>query len=223
MNAKNIITAFNNEVKSFNTAIRFVFETAALKAEKIPAAPAKDDRSEEAKALRKSIKKNERYNAIIDDCRAIVAAFNITSNDIKGKQIKALRDRIVAKAPLIDTEGRAVKMVKMPSYLKTEIADYSKVFAVAPASWIETIIAATENTTGKQVAGLSITAAPVVSEGKLTESASGDIVDANAEMSEKATAIFETWNRIATYKNIANSAGRAVTDSTFDDLKKNAK
>lgn len=220
MNAKNIISAFNNEVKSFNTAIRFVFDTAKEASEKIPAAPAKDDQTEEAKKLRKDIKAAEKKNAIIADCTSIVDTFSITANDIKGKAIKALRDKIMERVPMTDVNGYAVKMVKLPSYLKSEIADYANVFAVTPASWIETIITAAENAEGVKLTGYNVTLAPVVSEGDVTESASGDIVNAKGELVESGK-IFDTWNKIARCKNIANAAGRVATNATFaEEMKK---
>lgn len=209
MNAKNIINAFNNEVKSFNTAIRFVYETSKVTTEKIAAAPAKDDMSDDAKALRKAIKASEKKNALIADCIAIVDAFNITANDMKGKAIQSLRNRIIEKTPMIDVNGVAVKMAKLPSYLKNEVNGYNEVFTIVPASWIETIIAAAENVDGIQKSEYNVTVAPVVAEGEIVEGASGDIVNAKGEKIETSN-IFEIWNKEAKINNIANAVGNAA-------------
>lgn len=219
MNAKNIINAFNNEVKSFNTAIRFVFETAALKAEKIPAAPAKDDKTDEAKTLRAEIKKIENANNVIKDCIAIVERFNITVNDLKSKSIKALRDKILSNVPMLDVNGCAVKLAKLPAYLKDDVTDYKEIFTVVPASWIETIIAACEDIGNNQITGYNVTVNPIVENGEIIEGASGDIVDAKGNKVDSAK-IFKVWDKIACYKNIANAAGRETANNTLADLKK---
>lgn len=222
MNAKNIINAFNAEVQSFNAAVRFIFETSKTTAVNVPAAPAKEDKSEEAKNARKNIKNAENVNAVISDCKNIVDAFGITAADLKGKAIKSLREKIMQHAPAVDAEGRAVKFVKLPAYLKDEINSYSEVFAVVPASWIETIIASAENVDGEQKTGYNVTAAPVVAEGELTESAAGDVVNAKGEKVE-SSAIFAKWDKVATYRNISNAEGRAVASATYNELKsKNA-
>lgn len=212
MNAKNIINAFYNEVKSFNTAIRFVYETSKATTEKIAAAPAKEDQSDEAKALRKAIKAAEKKNELIADCIAIVTAFNVTANDMKGKAIQALRNKIIEKTPMIDVNGVAVKMAKLPAYLKNEVSGYNEVFTIVPASWIETIIAAAENVEGNQNYGYNVTVAPVVSEGEIIEGASGDLVNEKGYVicDNKKYSIFGIWEKEAKINNIANAVGNAA-------------
>lgn len=217
MNAKNIISAFNNEVKSFNSAIRFIYDTAKLASAKVPASPEKNDQSSEAKELRNAIKAAERTNELIADCKAICNRFHIV--DVKAKSIPTYRENILKNAPMLDVNGNGVKLVKLPSYLKNEIADYTNVFAVANTTWIELIIAATENAEGKQVAGLNVTISPTIENGEVSEGANGDIVNCKGETLESA-AIFEKWNKLASYKNIANAAGREVSNAKYSELTK---
>ena len=207
MNAKNIINAFNNEIKSFNTAIRFEFDTAKLTPEKVSAAPDKKDMSEEAKAIRKTIKAAERKNELISDCKAICERFSIV--DVKGKNIPAYRAAIMSAAPMVDVNGIAVKLVKLPSYLKNDVKEYNEAFAIAPASWIETILLAAENAEGKQISDYNVTVAPVVSEGEVIEAASGDVVNAKGDKVDTAN-IFAIWSKEAKINNIANAVGNAA-------------
>lgn len=217
INAASILKAFNAYNNSFNAAIRYIFDLSKESECKVPAAPAKDDKSEEAKQLKKEIKAAEAKNAIIADAKRIVETFAITANDIKGKGIAALRAKIVSRIPNVSETGAAIKFAKLPSYLKSEIKDYATIFQVVPASWIEAICAATDNTEGiRNEYGL--TCAPVVEEGELICPASGDLVNAKGEKIE-TQANFMIWEKEATINNIANAAGRATTQATKAELK----
>ena len=129
--------------------------------------------------------------------------------DVKGKNIPTYRAAIMASAPMIDANGVAVKFAKLPSYLKNEIKAYNEVFAVVNCSWIETIIAAAENESGKQMCDYNVTTAPTISEGEIIESASGDIVNAKGEKIDGAN-IFAIWDNEAKINNIANAVGNAA-------------
>lgn len=217
INAIAILNAFNSYNKSFNSAIRYIFDLSKESESKIPAAPAKDDKSETAKNLRKEIKAIEAKNAIINDAKRIVDTFNITANDIKDKSIFSLRKKIMERVPNVDENGRPVKFVKLPSYLKSEIKDYATIMQVVPASWIEAICDAAENK-GEIRVVYNITIAPIIAEGKLLESACGDLVNTKGEIvgNEK---IFALWNKEATINNIANAAGRVTVEATKKELK----
>lgn len=217
INASAILNAFNNYNKSFNAAIRYIFDMAKEAETKTPASPAKDDKSEEAKALRKEIKAVEAKNAIIADCKKIVAEFAITANDIKGKGINALYSKVTARIPNVDENGKAVKFAKLPSYLKSEIKDYATIMQVVPASWIESICAATDNTECKRNEYV-LTCAPIIEEGVLTIPTSGDIVNTKGEKIETAK-IFATWEKEAKINNISNAAGREKAKETKAELK----
>lgn len=210
----NSFKAYNN---SFNAAIRYIFDLSKESPAKIPASPAKDDKSETAKALRKEIKAIEANNAIIADAKRIVETFAITANDIKDKAISALRNKIVAKLPNVDETGAAVKFAKLPSYLKNEVKEYATTLQVVPASWIEAICAATDNVEGYRKE-YTVTLPPVIEEGKVIEGASGNIVNAKCEIIGSDT-IFAIWNKEAKINNIANAAGRATTQATKAELK----
>lgn len=220
INAVSILKAFNAYNNSFNGAIRFIFDLSKESECKIPATPAKDDKSEEAKQLKKEIKEAEAKNAIITDAKRIVETFAITANDIKGKSIAALRAKIVARIPNVSETGAAIKFAKLPSYLKSEIKDYATIFQVVPASWIEAICAATNNTEGIRNE-YALTCPPVVEEGELICPPCGDLVDAEGYMldNDYKCNIFSIWEKEATINNIANAAGRATTQATKAELK----
>lgn len=220
INAASILKAFNAYNNSFNAAIRYIFDLSKENECKVPAAPAKDDKSEEAKQLKKEIKEAEAKNAIIADAKRIVESFAITANDIKGKGIAALRAKIVARIPNVDETGSAIKFAKLPSYLKNEIKDYATIFQVVPAFWIEAICAATDNADGKRKE-YTLTCAPIIEEGVLTFPACGDLVDTEGYVldSDYKCKIFSNWNKEATINNIANAAGRATTQATKAELK----
>lgn len=217
MNANNIKQAFNNEIKSFNTAIRFVFETSKAAPVKTPAMPEKDDNSAGAKQLRKDAKQVAKNNELISDCKQIVDTFNITANDLKSKAIKTLRDKVLARAPRLSAEGYTVKFVKLDGILK-DTEGYKDTFKVVPENWIDTIISATLNTDGVRIEGLQVTVPPVVKDGEIIEAASGDLVNANGDVIESAK-IFARWNELAMYNNIANRAGNEVKELKFNELK----
>lgn len=222
INAVNLLASFRAYNNTFNSAIRYIFDLAKESDVKVPSAPAKDDKSAEAKALKAEIKKAEKQNAIIADAKRIVETFAITANDIKGKAICALRNKIVEKLPYVDAEGRAVKFDKLPSYLKSEIKDYATIMQVVPATWIEAIAAATDNAEGVRKEYV-LTTAPVIEEGKIVEISTGDIVNVNGERIEYGWKVQEIWNNEAKINNIANAAGRATTQATKAELKNNAK
>lgn len=217
INVANLLNSFRNYNNSFNAAIRYIYDLSKESANKVPASPAKDDKSETAKTLRKEIKAIENKNAVITDCKRIVESFAITANDIKGKAISALRAKIVDRLPNVDETGKPVKFSKLPSYLKSEIKDYATVMQVVPASWIEAICAATDNK-GEIRVVYNITTAPIIAEGEIIEGASGDLVNTNGEIVGSDN-IFAIWNKEATINNIANAAGRAKTQETKAELK----
>lgn len=221
INSQNILSSFNSYNKSFNAAIRFIFDLSKETANKVPASPTKDDKSEEAKALRKEIKSIEAKNAIIADAKRIVETFSITANDIKDKSIFSLRKKIMDRVPNVDENGRPVKFVKLPSYLKGDLKDYATIMQVVPASWIEAICSATDNVDGKKET-YNLTIAPIIEEGKLLESACGDLVNAKGEK-VASESIFAVWDKEATINNIANAAGRVTVEATKKELKANNK
>lgn len=217
INSANILSAFTNFNKSFNAAIRYIYDTAKEVPAKVPAAPGKEDKSAEAKNLRKDIKAAEVKNAMIDDCKRIIDTFNVTANDLKAKSIGALRAKFLARIPNVDEGGHAVKFAKLPAYLKSEVKDYATIFQVAPASWIEAICAAAENEEGKRNEYI-LTNPPVIEEGVLTCPPTGDIVNASGNVIDSAK-IFAVWCREATINNIANAAGREKAQATKKELK----
>lgn len=216
-NVSNLLSSFNAYNNSFASAIRYIADVAKETEGKIPSSPEKGDKTQEAKQLRKDIKAMEKKNNLIADCKRIVETFAITANDIKSKGIPALRAKIMDKAPFVDENGKAVKFAKLPSYLKSEIKDYANIMQVVHANWIETICAAAENEEGKRVV-YNLTIPPVIEEGEITESASGDLVNTKGEIIETES-IFAAWNKEATINNIANAAGREKAKETKAELK----
>lgn len=223
INAANMVAAFGEFNKSFNAAIRFIFDLSKEAAAKVPAAPAKDDESDEAKALRKEIKAAERKNAIIADAKKIVAAFNITANDIKSKAIEPLRKKIMDRVPAVDENGRAVKFVKLPAYLRSEIKDYSKAFQVAPASWIESICMAADTEKERGDGYYNVTTPPVIAEGVIDEVAHGDLVNERGHVliESQKYEIFDKWEKEAKINNISAAAGRETAKLKKAELKSN--
>lgn len=217
INTSAILNSFKAYNNSFNAAIRYIFDLSKESANKVPASPAKDDKSEEAKQLRKDIKAIEANNAIIADAKKIVETFNITANDIKGKAICALRNKIAERIPNVDENRKAVKFVKLPSYLKNEITEYAATFQVVPATWIEAICMATDNTDGKRNEYMQ-TISPCIVDGELIAGARGDLANAKGEIVGSDT-IFATWNREAKIRNIANAVGRDATNKSIADQK----
>lgn len=217
INVANLLNSFRNYNNSFNAAIRYIYDLSKESANKVPASPAKDDKSEEAKQLRKDIKAIEAKNAIISDAKRIVDTFSITANDIKGKAICALRNKIVALIPNVDEEGNAVKFVKLPSYLKNEVKDYANVLQVVPASWIEAICMATDNTEGKRNEYMQ-TISPCIVDGELISGSRGNIVNTKGEI-VASEAIFATWDKEATINNISNASGREYAKNVKAELK----
>lgn len=217
VNVKNLLSSFNQYNNSFNAAIRFVFDAAKETEGKIPASPKKGDKTSEAEQLRKDIKAMENKNTLIADCKRIVETFAITANDIKGKSISALRAKIMDKVPNVDENGKAVKFVKLPSYLKNEIHDYAATMQVVPSTWIEAICDAAENEDNIRNEYV-LTCAPIVEDGEVTSEASGDIVNEKGEKVETSS-IFEKWNMEAKINNISNAAGREKAKETKAELK----
>lgn len=217
INASALLNSFKAYNNSFNAAIRYIFDLSKESENKVPAAPAKDDKSEEAKALRKEIKSIEANNAIIADAKRIVETFAITANDIKGKAISALRAKIVERIPNVDENGTAVKFAKLPSYLKNEIKDHATIMQVVSASWIEAICAATDNTEGKCNEYMQ-TISPCIVDGELIAGARGSIVNTKGEI-VASDAIFATWDKEATINNISNASGREHAKAVKAELK----
>lgn len=217
INASALLNSFKAYNNSFNAAIRYIYDVAKESASKVPASPAKDDKSEEAKALRKEIKTIESNNAIIADAKRIVETFHITANDIKGKAISALRNKIVERIPNVDEAGNAVKFAKLPSYLKSEIKDYATTLQVVPATWIEAICAATDNTDGTRNEYMQ-TISPCIVDGDLIAGARGNIVNAKSEI-VASDSIFATWDKEAKIRNIANAVGRDATNKSIEEQK----
>lgn len=221
INAANMVAAFGEFNKSFNAAIRFIFDLSKEAAAKVPAAPAKDDDSGEAKNLRKEIKAAEKKNAIIADAKKIIAAFNVTANDIKSKGILDLRDKIMARVPAVDENGRAVKFIKLPAYLKIEIKDYSKVFQVIPASWIESICMAADSEKERGEGYYNVTTPPVIADGVIDEVAHGDLVNERGHVlaDPQKYEIFDKWEKEAKINNISAAAGRETAKMKKAELK----
>lgn len=220
INVTNMVNAFQKYNNSFNAAIRYIFDLSKESANKVPASPAKDDKSEEAKLLRKEIKTIKSKNAIIADAKRIVETFNITANDIKGKTISALRAKIVERIPNVDEEGHAVKFAKLPPYLKNEVKDYETTLQVVPASWIEAICAATDNVEGKKNEYI-LTTPPIIVDGEVDDMPHGDLVNTKGFVlcDDAKYSIFGIWEKEAKINNIANAAGRATTQATKAELK----
>lgn len=223
INAANMAAAFGEFNKSFNAAIRFIFDLSKEASAKVPEAPAKDDESDEAKALRREIKTAEKKNAIIGDAKKIVAAFDITANDIKSKGVSDLRSKIMARVPAVDESGRAVKFVKLPAYLKSEVKDYAKIYQVIHASWIESICIAADSETERGEGFYNVTTPPVVTEGLIEETASGDLVNemGHVILGPQISEIFDKWGKEAKINNISAAAGRETAKLKKAELKSN--
>lgn len=212
---QNITAAYNQYATSFNAAMRWIADMAKEAKKQVPAKPAKGVAEAEAKLINKAIRDANTHNNIVDDCSAVVEVFCITANDLKSKGISALRNKVAARFPNVDKSGNAVRFAAMPSYLKGEID--ANALRIVPASWIEAIFAAAENATEiKRTYNLTI--APEVEDGKVTENAKGDIVNAKGEVIDGAK-ILATWDALAAIENAGNAAGRVSKTATVSELK----
>lgn len=212
INAKKLSAAFGNFNRSYAAAIRFIFEKAGETEAELPAAPTRGDNSPEAKALKEAIKAANDNNAVIAACKAIVSAFNITAKDMKSNKTESeLRGRIVPFIPYKSTEGVAVTFAPLPAYLKKAVDSTAKDYMiVVPATWIETIALAAGNVEANNPAKTyTVTLAPDVEEGIITDGASGDIVDKNGETVDTRK-VFAVWESEAIIRNISGAAGRAA-------------
>lgn len=190
--------------KSLNYALRFCLDMAKEGKKDVPAAPAKDDKSEEAKALRAEIKNINNYNTVIDMAKEIVAAFSLTSESLKKKNIGDVRANIMACYPMQTKDGVCVTTAGLPEYIRS---DYKGAYIVTPATWIEVLTRAAKNVSGDARKWYVITVAPVTVEGITTE-AEGDIVDVNGDKVNNVDEILAKWTRLAPINSEANKVGK---------------
>lgn len=195
---------FAKACKSLNYALRFALDMAKESKKEVPAAPAKDDKSDEAKALRAEIKSINNYNTVIDMAKEIVSVFNLTSDSLKKKNIGEVRANIMARYPMQTENGVCVTVANLPEYIR---ADYKGAYIVAPATWIEVLTRATKNVSGDVRKWYVITVAPVTIEGITTE-AEGDIVDVNGDKVNNADEILAKWTRLAPINSEATKVGK---------------
>ena len=216
MNATSIIRNFNEYRNSYNAACRYIIDIAKLSIVKLPAEPAKNDESDAAKLARSERKRIAKQNELITSCQEVKQTLGLT--DGKDKTLSALRPAIVAAIPYIDSEGNAVKFVKMLPAV-AELANVKDVQRVVAASWIETLCAAAENKSGKQMT-LNVTTAPELDENaEIAKGMQGDVVDMNGNAVDAGTysKVEAAWNRHAIATNKANNAVKSERDRVYHE------
>lgn len=190
--------------KSLNYALRFVLDMAKESAKEVPAAPAKDDTSDAAKALRAEIKSVNTYNTIIAAAKEIVSVFALTSNSLKKNAIGEVRANIIARYPMQTESGVCVTLANLPDYIRT---DYKGCYIVTPATWIEVLTRAAKNVDGDVRKDYILTVAPVTIDGT-TIPAEGDIVDAKGNKVDNVDEILAKWTKLAPIKSEARKVGK---------------
>lgn len=215
-NVNNLKKEYAKACNSFNFAVRFIFDLSKESVKELPAVPSKDDKSPEATDLRMQIATVKKYNDSVETAKYIVNVLGIDSNSIKTKNVPELRTKILAKYPYKTESGVCVTFGNLPKYM----AKYKDTYTVTPASWIEVLARSSKNDTDTHITFETVTAAPIVENGELIDSANEIFVDKNANIVKNAKNIREDWNKLAIYNNIANKAGQTKKNEVFKELTK---
>lgn len=218
VNRNNLKSAFNADNNTFNRAFRFLHELSKQTPAKIPATPASDDESNEARIARVEIKRNTAINNNIADAKKIMQAYNVTGacNDKALKEAKKLCDMFlpyVCAKTVKKQDGTettiypGVKFAKLPGYMKDiKGVEYAKTFIVVESSFIDRIFDAAEVISNEIAAG---------AKWSKDEKGNNILICGNGETLTYNSTIFELTE--APHKEDTTPAGATTKSYTWKD------